>query len=180
MSSLRSQIAQPSWSTCYGRNRLAVTSMVFCVAACCGSLLAQTAAQVSLTGPPKVRFGGTAQYSALVSGATGTAVVWSVNGVAHGTAATGTISASGLYSPASTILAGHSVTIGAATASKPASSASLSVKVLNPLPILRRWLRHANSAGRQLFAGYTWLWLRLRLAVAGLGRQCCHHLPLFH
>jgi hypothetical protein len=34
------------------------------------------------------------------------------------------------------MLAGHSVTIGAALATRPASSASLSVKVLNPLPVL--------------------------------------------
>jgi uncharacterized protein (DUF1800 family) len=134
MSSFASQIAQPSWSMCYRRNRPAVTSMVFLLAACSGGLQAQTAAKVALTGPPNVRFGGTAQYSALVNGAGGTAVVWSVNGVAHGTSATGIISASGLYSPSSTIWAGHSVTIGATTASKPASSASLSLQVLNPLP----------------------------------------------
>jgi uncharacterized protein (DUF1800 family) len=99
----------------------------------CGVLQAET---VSLSGPTQVRFGTTAQYSAVVSGVSNPAIVWSVNGFVKGNSATGSISATGLYSPASTIFAGHSVTIGAALASSPASSASLTVKVLNPLPVL--------------------------------------------
>ena len=90
--------------------------------------------QVTIIGPSQVRLGGHAQYSALVVGAAGSAVVWSVNGFAGGTSSTGPISTSGMYSPASTIGAGQSVTISAATESKPASSASLSIKALNPLP----------------------------------------------
>jgi len=107
--------------------------LILFVMACSGVLQAET---VSLSGPTQVRFGTTAQYSAVVSGVSKPAIVWSVNGFVKGTSATGSISASGLYSPASTIFAGHSVTIGAAVASSPASSASLSVKVLNPLPVL--------------------------------------------
>jgi uncharacterized protein (DUF1800 family) len=107
-------------------------SLVFFWAACSSGLHAQ----VSVTGPSQVRLGGYAQYSALISGAPGAAIVWSVNGLAGGTAAFGAISASGMYSPASTIWAGHSVTISAATKSNPVSSASLSVKVLNPLPFI--------------------------------------------
>jgi uncharacterized protein (DUF1800 family) len=91
---------------------------------------------VSVNGPTQVRLGGTAQYSALVSGAVGSAIIWSVNGAAGGTNSTGPISPSGLYSPAATIFAGHSVTISATTVAKTASSASLSVKVLNQLPTL--------------------------------------------
>jgi uncharacterized protein (DUF1800 family) len=116
----------------YRRNRHRVASLLFFLAACHGGLQAQT---VSLNGPSQVRLGGTAQYSALVNGAP-TPIVWSVNGVAGGISSTGRISASGLYSPAPTIFAGHSVTISAATLSTPASSASLSVKILNPLPTL--------------------------------------------
>jgi hypothetical protein len=111
-------------------------SLVFFWAACSSGLQAQTPAQVSVIGPSQVRLGGYAQYSALVSGAPGAAVVWSVNGVAGGTDSFGPISASGMYSPASTIWAGHSVTISAATKSNPVSSGSLSVQVLNPLPIV--------------------------------------------
>jgi uncharacterized protein (DUF1800 family) len=85
---------------------------------------------VSVTGPAEVRFGGSAQYSA-VSG-----VVWSVNTITGGNASIGLISASGLYSPSSAIVPGNSVTIAAATVAKPVVSSSLSVKVLNVLPVL--------------------------------------------
>jgi hypothetical protein len=44
-----------------------------------------------------VPLGGTFQFTAVVSNATNTAVTWSVNGVPGGVAATGTISASGLF-----------------------------------------------------------------------------------
>jgi uncharacterized protein (DUF1800 family) len=102
-------------------------SLGFLLAACSSGLQAQ----VSLIGPSQVRLGSTAQYSVAAGGSPATAV-WSVNGFAGGAGSTGLISASGLYSPASTIFAGHSVTI---TAKAGASSASLSVKVLNPLPV---------------------------------------------
>ena len=85
---------------------------------------------VSVTGPAEVRLGASAQYSA-ASG-----VVWSVNAITGGNASIGLISASGLYSPSSAIVPGHSVTIAAATATKPVVSSSLSVKVLNVLPVL--------------------------------------------
>jgi uncharacterized protein (DUF1800 family) len=85
---------------------------------------------VSVTGPSQVTLGGTAQYSAA------SAVVWSVNTVTGGNASIGLISVSGMYSPSSTIVPGHSVTIAAATVAKPVASASLSVKVLNMLPVL--------------------------------------------
>ena len=114
-----------------GRHRL--TLLLCFLAACYSGMNAQT---VSVNGPIQVRLGGTAQYSALVSGAVGSAIIWSVNGAAGGTNSTSPISASGLYSPAATIFAGHSVTISATTVAKPASSASLSVKVLNQLPTL--------------------------------------------
>jgi uncharacterized protein (DUF1800 family) len=85
---------------------------------------------VAVTGPSQVRLGGSAQYGA-PSG-----VVWSVNTIAGGNAAVGLISASGLYSPSSTIVPGHSVTIAIATLAKPVVSSSLSVQVLNVLPVL--------------------------------------------
>src|SRR5271163_3996252 len=64
---------------------------------------------VTVTGPSQVRLGGSAQYSA-TSG-----VVWSVNNITGGNALIGPISASGKYSPSSTIVPGNSVTIAAAT-----------------------------------------------------------------
>jgi Abnormal spindle-like microcephaly-assoc'd, ASPM-SPD-2-Hydin len=135
MPTFLSQITRQVSSTCHRFDRNALLSAVFFLAACSSGLQGQATAQVSIVGPAQVRLGGHAQYSALVGGATASAVVWSVNGFAGGSSSTGTISASGKYSPASTILAGHSVTIRAATESEPASTASLKVKVLNPLPI---------------------------------------------
>jgi uncharacterized protein (DUF1800 family) len=85
---------------------------------------------VTVTGPSQVRLGGSAQYSAAPG------VVWSVNTITGGNASIGLISASGLYSPSSTIVPGKSVTIAAATAAKPIITSSLSVQVLNVLPIL--------------------------------------------
>jgi hypothetical protein len=126
--------AMPTFS-CYRRNRHTIMSAVLFLAACSSGLQAQTPAQVSIIGPSEVRLGGYAQNSALINGASGSPVVWSVNGFVGGTSSTGPISTSGLYSPASTIWAGHSVTISATTESEPASSASLTVKVLNPIPI---------------------------------------------
>src|SRR5450631_1293935 len=107
---------------------------LFFLATCSCLLHAQTPV-VALSGPSQLRLGGAGQYSALVNGAPGT-VVWSVNGYAGGAGSTGPISTSGFYTPALSIFAGHSVTIGAATVAKPASSASLSVKILNPLPTI--------------------------------------------
>ena len=109
-------------------------AVVFFLAACCSVIQGQTPV-VTLSGPSQVRLGGTGQYSALVNGVPG-AVVWSANGVAGGTYATGPISSSGFYTPAASFFAGHSVTISAATVANPASSASLSVKILNPLPTI--------------------------------------------
>jgi uncharacterized protein (DUF1800 family) len=105
------------------------------LATCSSMLHAQTPPVVSLSGPTQVRLGGTGQYSALVNGVPGT-VVWSVNGYAGGASSTGPISTSGFYTPAANFFAGHSVTISAATVAQPAGSASLSVKILNPLPTI--------------------------------------------
>jgi uncharacterized protein (DUF1800 family) len=85
---------------------------------------------VPVTGPAQVRLGASAQYSA------SSGVVWSVNTITGGNASIGLISASGLYSPSSASVPGHSVTIAAATVAKPVVSSSLSVKVLNVLPVL--------------------------------------------
>ena len=119
---------------CYLASRPAALTFAFLFVAWSSNTHAQTPTQVSLAGPSIVRLGGSVQYSASVGGAT-TPVVWSVNGIAGGTGSTGPISAAGMYSPASTIWAGHSITITATTESTPTSSASLRVKVLNPLPI---------------------------------------------
>jgi uncharacterized protein (DUF1800 family) len=101
-------------------------------AAFCIGLQTQASAQLSISGPDQMRFGGSQQYTAMAAGVP-TAAVWSVNGYAGGIGSTGPISTTGMYSPAAQIFAGHSVTISATTAG--GGSASLSVKILNLLPI---------------------------------------------
>src|SRR5580692_1999037 len=110
MATFSSRVAQPSLPAGH-HNRRALKSLMLLFAACSVDLQAQS---VSVTGPTQVRLGSTAQYNAVVRGVSNPAIVWSVNGFVNGNSATGSISASGLYSPASTIFAGHSITIGAA------------------------------------------------------------------
>ena len=101
----------------------------------CG-VQAQTLSELSVTGPTEIRFGHSAQYEAVVAGNPVTAVAWAVNGFVGGTVSTGPMSGAGAYLPASSIFAGHSVTITATTKVRPATSASLTVRILNPLPHL--------------------------------------------
>ena len=100
-----------------------------------GGLQAQSPAALSIVGPTQVRLGNSANYSALANGSNAS-VLWSVDGFAGGKVSYGIISPSGMYTPGNEIYAGHSVTIGATTVSTPVSSTSLTVKVLNQLPIL--------------------------------------------
>lgn len=120
-------------SSCHRSHRHAITIFVFFLAVSI-CVQAQTA-QVSIIGPTQIRHGGSAQYSATLGGAP-TPVAWFVNAFPGGNTTTGLITASGVYSPSSTIWAGHSVTITAKTLSQPVSSTAVTVKVLNPLPVL--------------------------------------------
>lgn len=64
----------------------------------------------------------------------GAAVVWSVNGIAGGNSTVGTISASGLYTAPA--VATTAVTVTATTRVAPAESASATVVLSNPAPVL--------------------------------------------
>ncbi len=75
---------------------------------------------------------GTQQFQATVTGSGNTAVQWQVNGVTGGTAATGTISTSGLYTAPATPVA-MQVTVSAVSAADSTKSASAAVTV-NALP----------------------------------------------
>ncbi len=113
-----------------------VIALLACLLAVHGGVVpAQTTQTVSVTGPSSVRLGASAQYSAVANGSTGAAFAWAVNGAGGGAASTGFITPSGLFTPASTFPAGHTVTIRASLASSSASFASVTVKVLNPLPV---------------------------------------------
>jgi hypothetical protein len=71
---------------------------------------------------------GTQQFTSTIQGLTNTAVTWSVDGVAGGNAASGTITSAGLYT-APSALGPHTVT--ATSVAEPTASAAASVVVAN-------------------------------------------------
>jgi uncharacterized protein (DUF1800 family) len=91
---------------------------------------------VTVTGATSTRLGGTAQFSAMVSGTTNMAVVWQVNGVAGGSSATGTISASGLYTAPAVMPANTSVTVSAVSAASATYVGVVTESLLNPIAVL--------------------------------------------
>jgi uncharacterized protein (DUF1800 family) len=102
----------------------------------CAGITNQTA--VLLTpGSPDVRLGDPpVQFTATVTGTKETTLSWSVNGVAGGNATTGTVSASGLYTPPAAVPADNVVTVEAALVEGPAISATSPVTLWNPLAIV--------------------------------------------
>jgi hypothetical protein len=87
---------------------------------------------VSVTISPtsaKVRVGTTLQFSAVVSNASNTAVVWSVNGVTGGSSRYGTISTTGLYKAPSSVPSPSQVTVTATSVADSTKSAKASVTV---------------------------------------------------
>jgi len=91
---------------------------------------------VTISGAAQARLGSTVQLSATVTNTSNTAVTWQVNGVAGGSSATGTISATGLYTPPATIPSPNTLTITAVTQATPVASASQTESILNPIPVV--------------------------------------------
>jgi uncharacterized protein (DUF1800 family) len=91
---------------------------------------------ITISGNSQARLGSSVQLMAPVTNATNTAVTWQVNGVVGGSSATGTISATGLYTPPTAIPNPNSVTITAMTQATPVASASMTESILNPLPVV--------------------------------------------
>ncbi len=81
-----------------------------------------------------VRAGDTLQFSAKVSGTMGSTVVWSVNGIAGGSASTGTISSSGTYTAPAALPNPNSISIEAASSSDKALSGKAMITLENPVP----------------------------------------------
>src|ERR1039458_9235911 len=90
--------------------------------------------QVTVSGGGQVRLGSTAQFTATVTGETNSAVTWQANGVNGGSAAAGTISAAGLYTPPATIPATNPVSITAVSVAAPTLTGSANELIWNPLP----------------------------------------------
>jgi probable HAF family extracellular repeat protein len=77
----------------------------------------------------QVPVNGLQQFTAAVTGASNTAVDWSVNGVGGGNSEVGTISAGGLFTAPGTVPNPATVTVTATSQSNPSASASASVTI---------------------------------------------------
>jgi uncharacterized protein (DUF1800 family) len=80
-----------------------------------------------------VRAGATQQFTASV---TTKPLTWSVNGVAGGSAATGTIDATGKYTAPAALPSPNTVTIQAAETAKASVNGSSAVTLWNPVPVI--------------------------------------------
>ena len=106
---------------------------------------------VTLSGPSQVRAGGSLQFTASVVNSSDTHINWQVNGVIGGSAATGTISNTGLYQAASSVPSPASVSISAVSHATSLASASRTVSILNALPVLNSAsATSADSTGKLL------------------------------
>lgn len=98
---------------------------------------AHAASIVLYPGAVALPTGGTRSFAATVSGLSGKAVTWEVNGQQGGSAQSGFISASGVYSaPSSIVDAPTTVTVTARAVADPAVTASAAVTVRHPIPWL--------------------------------------------
>lgn len=83
-----------------------------------------------------IRAGDTFQFTATVSGATNTAVTWSIVGTAGNPPIIGTIGATGNYSAPSALPNPNAITVRATSVADTSASGSSSVTLLNPTPVL--------------------------------------------
>ncbi len=88
--------------------------------------------------PPSatVRAGGTQSFTATVMGSTNTSVTWSVNGVAGGSATTGTINAGGVYTAPVNLPNPNTITVTASSAADATKQGNSGVTLENPIPVL--------------------------------------------
>ncbi len=84
-----------------------------------------------------LRAGDTTQFSASVTGNKSQSVAWYVNGTPSGNATVGTIDATGKYQAPSALPTPASVTIKAVSAADNSLSATVSVSLQNPIPVLQ-------------------------------------------
>ena len=89
--------------------------------------------------PPSatIRSGDSTQFAASVTGNTNQSVTWSVNGVPGGNATVGIIDATGKYKAPSPLPTPASVTIKAISVADKSLSATSSVSLQNPVPVLQ-------------------------------------------
>lgn len=81
-----------------------------------------------------VALGSTKAFAATVQGNVNTGVLWQVNGVTGGTAITGTISTSGVYTAPGILPTNATITVTAVSAAVPTSKANATVTLVLPPP----------------------------------------------
>lgn len=91
--------------------------------------------------------GGTRQLTVNVAGTPNTAVTWSVNGVAGGNSSLGTIDAAGKYSAPPTLAVGTALTIKATSVADPAQSATCTLTIRYPNPLITNVTPNPLPAG---------------------------------
>lgn len=82
-----------------------------------------------------VALGASQQFEATVTGATSSAVTWSVNGTVGGNTTVGSISSAGLYSAPANLPNPATITVTAASAASPQSSASAVITLTDGLQV---------------------------------------------
>jgi uncharacterized protein (DUF1800 family) len=83
-----------------------------------------------------VRAGATQAFTATVTGNANTSVTWSVNAVAGGSATTGTIDATGLYTAPASLPSPNTMTVTATSAADTTKLGNGAVTLENPVPVL--------------------------------------------
>jgi phospholipase C len=91
---------------------------------------------LTVQGPASVRVGTQAAFTATLTDGSKPAVQWAVNGTNGGDATIGTVDASGQYTAPATLPTTPSVTLRATVVSSPTVNASMTVQLLNPVPVI--------------------------------------------
>ena len=95
--------------------------------------------QITVTVTPSsatVRAGDTQQFTATVTGTTNQSVNWSVNGISGGNQTTGTISASGTYTPPAQLPTPNQVQVMATSVADASANSSAKVTLANPIALV--------------------------------------------
>lgn len=110
-----------------------------------------TTPSVTVTGTAATRLGTSTQFFATVANVTSQSVTWQVNGITGGSAATGTISAAGIYTAPATVPSQNPVTISAISQAQPTLSGTLVESIWNPVPVLTSPTVTPNSTSTTTF-----------------------------
>jgi uncharacterized protein (DUF1800 family) len=104
-------------------------------------------AAVTISGAADTRLGSTTQFSAVVANNTNQAVTWQVDGTTGGSITTGTISATGLYTPPTALPTPDTVTIGAISKASTSLSGTMAEAIWNPVPVMTSATVTQTTAG---------------------------------